>query len=138
MRLLQPRLKILYLIWKKRKVKNNLTELSRVLGYSRDSYVNTMVHDLLNDGFMKVKRKGEIDYLVLTRKGRRKIAPFTLTKSLPLLMLVVAFLPFWWGLDEVVFKTILAPFVLLLAALLLLFVALFLSYATGILEKEFF
>ena len=71
MRLLQPRLHFLYLISKKEKVKDNISEISRLLRYEKDSWTNNFVNELLDEKFIeKVEQNGMV-YLRLTTKGRR-------------------------------------------------------------------
>jgi DNA-binding MarR family transcriptional regulator len=138
MRLLQPKLRILYYISKNGRVKNNLSELSRLLSYAKDTYVNKSVHELINDGYLKTTNDKDLEYLSLTRKGRRKIAPLVLTKFLPLIIVVIAFIPLTWALDEVMYGIYISPLVLLIATLLLLGIAFFMFYEINKLEKEYF
>lgn len=138
MRLLQPKLIILYLLFKEGKVKNNKSEISRLLRYAKTGWTSTMVNQLLDDGFMRKKTIRGTEYLVLTRKGRRKVAPLTIAKFLPYSMAAIAIIPFFLALDEVVLGLPIQPLTLLFSAGLILFLAVFFAYETTLLEKEYF
>lgn len=138
MRLLQPKLIILYLIAKKGKVKNNKTEISKLLSYERAGWTSTQLKQLQDEGFVKTKVTRSTEYLVLTRKGRRKIAPLFIAKFLPVSMASVATIPMLLALDEIVFGLPIQPLALLITAGAILFLSAFFAYETTQLEKEYF
>ena len=138
MRLLQPRLVVLYLIAKKGKVKNNISELSRLLHYEKDSWTHNMIHSLLDGGFVEPKVIDGVEYLVLTRDGRRKIAPVTLSRFyLPLVIMVLSLVPISWGYEELVGIPV-TSIPLVASGVIMLGVAVFLFYEMGKLEKDYF
>jgi DNA-binding MarR family transcriptional regulator len=138
MRLLQPKLIILYMLMKEGKVKNNKSELSKLLRYAKTGWTTTMINELLEDDFVRKKTIRGTEYLTLTRKGRRKIAPLTISKFLPIAMASVALIPFLLAIDEVVLRIPIQPFTLLFSSALILLLAVFFAYETTQLEKEYY
>lgn len=130
---------VLYLISKKTKVRNNISELSRMLGYQKDSWTNNMIHSLLDDRFIEPKIVEGQEYLVLSRAGRRKIAPLTLSRYfLPLMIALISIVPISWATDELVTGVSVTPLPLLVAGAGMLFLSIFLYYEVGLLEKDYF
>lgn len=138
MRLLQPKLVVLYLIAKKGKVKNNISELSRLLHYEKDSWTHNMVHNLRDGGFIEPKVIDGVEYLILTKAGKRKIAPVTLSRYyLPLVIMVLALVPVSWGYEELVGIPVTA-IPLVVSGVIMFGVAIFLFYEMGKLENDYF
>ena len=137
-RLLQPRLVVLYMIAKKGKVRNNISEISRLLKYQKDSWTHNMIHSLLDAKYIEPKLFGEVEYLVLTKSGRRKIAPLTLSRYfLPLILVILSLIPISWAFDETLGIPV-TPLPLFVAGIGFLVVSVFLWYETGVLERDFF
>lgn len=139
MRLLQPKLMVLYLISKKTKVRNNISELGRLLGYQKDSWMNNMIHSLLDDHYIESKVVESKEYLVLTKAGKRKIAPLTLSRYfLPLMIGLFSIIPIFWATDELITGIAITPLPLLVAGAGMLFLSVFLYYEVSLLERDYF
>jgi DNA-binding MarR family transcriptional regulator len=138
MRLLQPKLKILYYVWKKSGVKDNVSQISRDLGYKKDSWINDTIHTLLDEKYLDRQSRKDGEYFVLTQKGRRKIAPVAVLWVMPLMIVVIAFIPLSWGLNEMVDRTQVQPWIFLAGAIAIMGVGIFLIYEVRQLEKEYF
>jgi DNA-binding MarR family transcriptional regulator len=144
MRLLQPKLVILYTLFKKGGVKNNRSELSRLLNYAKTGWTSTMVTDLQEEKFIEPKKVRRLwnlrreEYLVLTRRGKRKIAPLILVKYVPLFMALFALFPFLDAFDLLIFGIPIRALDLLTAAAAMIFLALFFYYEASQIEKEYY
>ena len=138
MRLLQPKLKVLYYIWKKSGVKDNVSQISRDLGYKKDSWINDTIHSLLDEKFLGKQNRKDGEYFVLTRKGRRKIAPIVVSWIMPVMIIVLAIVPLTWALDEMVYRIQVQPWIFLAGTIMIMGIGLFLLYEVRLLEKEYF
>jgi len=71
MRLLQPRLRILMYVYKRGGVPDNISQLSSILGYVKDSWVNGMVNELIDGKYLqRTKLKGVHRSLSLLKEGK--------------------------------------------------------------------
>jgi len=138
LRLLQPKLRILYYIWKRSGVRDNISQISRDLGYQKDSWINESIHSLIDDKFLDVQERKDGNYFVLTGKGRRKIAPVALSWLMPLMIIVVALMPWSWAMDEMVYKIAVQPWIFVVGTIAIMGIGVFLFYEVRMLEKEYF
>lgn len=116
---LAPRLRILVHIFFKGKVKNNISELSRTLGYAKDSWINTLINELKEKGF--IKESADRRFLRVTKSGRKLISPFTRGRSFSLLTAFMAFIVLYWAISAILFHFQIANEALLATGALLVF-----------------
>jgi DNA-binding MarR family transcriptional regulator len=99
MRLLQPRLRILMYVYKRGGVPDNISQLSSILGYVKDSWVNGMVNELIDGKYLQRTKLKGVPSITITPKGRQKIASLILPKWLALVIAVLSLIPMIWALD---------------------------------------
>jgi hypothetical protein len=103
-----------------------------------------MVNDLLDEGYLQRRKVFRLlrlrseDCLVLTRKGKKKIAPLALVKYLPLFMALIALMPFSLVLNEILLRLPAQPLDLTSAVAAIIGLAVFLWYEARQLEKEYY
>jgi hypothetical protein len=144
MRLLQPKIVILYSIFLRGGVPDNKTDLSKALHYQATGWTSTMVNDLREEGYLRKRKVFRLrklhseECLVLTRKGKRKIAPLALVKYLPLFMALIALMPFSQAWDEIILHISIRPLDLTAAAAAIIGLAVFFWYEARVLEREYY
>jgi DNA-binding MarR family transcriptional regulator len=99
MRLLQPRLRILMYVYKRGSVPDNISQLSRALGYIKDSWINGVVNELIDKKYLQRTKVKGAPSIIITPEGRQKIAPLILPKWLAVVIAVLSLIPMIWALD---------------------------------------
>jgi hypothetical protein len=144
MRLIHPKIVILYGIFLKGGVPDNKTELSKALHYQATGWTSTMINELREEGYLQKRKVFRLrklrseECLVLTRKGKKKIAPLALVKYLPLFMALIALMPFSQAFDEIVLHLPIEPLDLTSAAAAIIGLAVFFWYEARLLEREYY
>jgi hypothetical protein len=144
MRLLQPKIVVLYSIFLKGGVPDNKTELSKALHYQATGWTSTMVTELREEGYLQKRKIFSLrklrseECLVLTRKGKKKIAPLALVKYLPLFMALIALMPFSQALNEILLHFPIQPLDLTSEAAAIVGLAVFFWYEARLLEREYY
>jgi len=135
MRLLQPKIRILYFVYKTGKFRYNISELSRRLGYSKDSWMNNNVHYLLDNKLLETCENKGIKYIRITREGRRKIAFLIQSRVFILVIFSLSLVPAIWSMNWVFFNIPLALLPLLATSLSMLCLAALLLYQNWKLDR---
>lgn len=104
MRLLQPKIRILYFMWRTGKFRYNISELSRRLGYSKDSWMNNNIHYLLENKLLETCDNKGVKYIRITREGRRKIAFLIQSRAFILVIFSLSLVPAIWSLNWAIFN----------------------------------
>lgn len=128
---------LMYYIWRKREVRNNISELSIELGYKNDGALNKRVRDLVKDSYVEeVQRKSGI-MLRLTSKGKQRILFLTLPKWALFCILVLSFVNIYNGLMELFLDLHVNAWSLLIPGIFLslLFLTLLWAFRNG--ERQF-
>ncbi|PSN81923.1 hypothetical protein B9Q13_01105 [Candidatus Marsarchaeota G2 archaeon ECH_B_SAG-G16] len=125
---------ILFFIWKKGGWKGSISELSRALGYSSDSYTNTKVSELVREGCLRVE-EGKV-YKV-TAKGLWRIRAFTAALYGPLVLALFALIPEGWAIELLLFRVIISPLSLSLTAVLIFSFSLWIFRSVGRIIESF-
>jgi hypothetical protein len=100
LKLLQPNLRVLYFIHSQKKVSNNISALSRELGYAGDGPVNSRIAELINKGYLE----DDGEFLIVTRKGERLILPLILLKYFPFITGAFGLILFGWAVGQLFFN----------------------------------
>jgi DNA-binding MarR family transcriptional regulator len=136
MRLLQPKIRILFYVYKKGKVADNISALARNLSYKKDSWVNNRVNELLTDGYLERVVIGNNSYFRLTEKGRKKIQMVVLPKVLAAVIALLSLIPLVWAFGETVLKIELSNVTLMIGGIALLSLAFALYFVIDRLENQ--
>ncbi|MDG6996152.1 MAG: hypothetical protein JRN52_09535 [Nitrososphaerota archaeon] len=135
-RLLQPRQRILFQIYKKGPIEYNVTQLSKGLGYAKSGWTSDLIHELLEKGWLVIIHKNEREFIKITRQGRHQIRHLLIPRALVLAIIIIAFLPLSWAAIELDLHTVITPITLLVASLAFLGLGLYLLRQLSYLDKE--
>ncbi len=126
---------ILFYIWKSGGWGGNVSELSRRLGYSSDSYTNTKISDLKGEKCIERVKEEEGEFWKITRKGLWRIRAFALAYYGPLTLALFSLIPALWALEETFFHVNISPFDFFVATLVMLLFSLWLfRYTSRVIE----
>jgi hypothetical protein len=115
------------------KVKPNISELSRRLGYADDSSINKRVNRLRLDGFLTDSG----DAIELTRKGRRRIAFLIVPRYALLAIAALDFGYVWWSIMALLSLSPIHPEYMLAMGILSVVLLTLLWWAYRIGERQF-
>lgn len=136
MRILQPKIRILYYIYINKKVKDNISLLSKNLGHSKDGWTNTSINELFKNKMLERFVSNDIQYIRLTRSGRQKISPLIRSRTFIVFIAFLSLIPWIWSIQIIYFNIILTPITLVTSSFLILVISICLIYNEHNFEKH--
>jgi hypothetical protein len=134
---LRPKLRILYFVWKKGGFQNNMSALSRALGYSDDEPVRRMVHELLNEKYLEVKIVKGRELIKITKSGMRKISLLIYPQFLLIFILFLSVDLVCIGANELFFGLRMPPLNYILMGVTCFIFTILMVYMWKLLENGF-
>ncbi|MEM3873190.1 MAG: hypothetical protein QXE05_11585 [Nitrososphaeria archaeon] len=110
MEAIRPKQRILYYVWRKGGVEDNISALSRALDYKDDQPVRIMVNNLIEEGFLQI----EENRIKITQKGMNKIVMYIFPRFLLPLFLTLSLTFISYGIYEIFFGIEIPPITLFL------------------------
>ncbi|MEM3886519.1 MAG: hypothetical protein QXO82_05625 [Candidatus Methanomethylicia archaeon] len=132
MEAIRPKQRILYYIWRKGGVEDNISALSRALDYKDDQPVRIMVNDLIKEGCLQIKE----NRIKITQKGMNKIVMYIFPRFLLPLFLTLSVTFISYGMYEIFFGIEIPPITFIFVGIVILIISLFMLYFNNKLEKN--
>ncbi|MEM3786906.1 MAG: hypothetical protein QXZ59_05935 [Nitrososphaeria archaeon] len=132
MEAIRPKQRILYYVWRKGGVEDNISALSRALDYKDDQPVRKMVNDLIEEGCLQIKE----NRIKITQKGMNKIAILVYPHVLLPLFFGISLVLIWYGVGEMFFGVYVHLLTLIFVGIAILIFSLFMLYFNNKLEKN--
>lgn len=118
---LRARQRVLFHILKKgREYRANISQVARDMDAS-DGNINQYVNELKDKGYLKVVRKGDVEYFRVTLRGQTSLYPILLPRLLTYFVMILAFTLIIWSEPPLLLgRWTLSPYVLLFTGIVLL------------------
>ncbi len=129
---IKPKQRILYYIWRKGGVEDNISALSRALGYLDDQPVRNMVNDLIGEKCLQIKE----NRIKITQKGINKIMIYIFPRIMLPFFFTLSFVFIWYGVGEMFFGIEVLPITLIFVGIVIFIFSIYILYFNNKFEKD--